>query len=365
MSETPAAAMFANQRSREDQLIAVIDIGSNSVRLVVYKGLRRNPVVFFNERVICGLGTGLRSGDALAPEPMEMALQTLQRFAHLCKDMKVDQINAIATAAVRNAANKALFVDQIREQCGFDVNVVSGEEEARYSALGVVAGFPGADGVVGDMGGGSLELVNLVDGAPQEKVSLPIGPLSLADGPTKAEASHREIVAKALAGVDWLGNGKGRPFYMVGGAWRALARLHMDATDYALTVHHSYRLAAAELAAFAHRISDQSPRSLPRARTIAAGRFDVIPLAAMILELSLIAKIFSTPILGTRSSAPLLCVSHKFAKSILSAAANFCLWNLLLPKYSCNDGNNSATRPSSAKIKSRCRVVGFLARNIP
>lgn len=287
-------------RRRSDQLVAVVDVGSNSVRLVVYKGLRRNPVVFFNERVICGLGTGLGQGAELGKGPVEMALKTLDRFAHLCNDMKVDQIHVVATAAVRNAVNRDQFVRQVHARCGFEVEVLSGEEEARFSALGALTGFPGADGIVGDMGGGSLELVNLANGEPQESISLPIGPLSLAEHPTKAKKQHRQTVKAALRGVPWLAKGRGRPFYMVGGAWRALARLHMLGTGYPLMVHHAYELGSEKMRDFAKGVSQQHPSGLAPVRTISSGRIRVLPLAAMTLELCLkVAKSSSAIVSAT------------------------------------------------------------------
>jgi exopolyphosphatase/guanosine-5'-triphosphate,3'-diphosphate pyrophosphatase len=285
-------------RRRADQLIAVVDIGSNSVRLVVYKGLRRNPVVFFNERVICGLGSGIGEGGELAKGPVEMALKTLERFAHLCADMQVDQAHAVATAAVRDAVNREMFVRQVRERCGFEVEVLSGEEEAHLSALGALTGFPGADGIVGDMGGSSLELVNLVAGEPRESVSLPIGPLRLADRPSRAMKQHRQTVKMALNKVAWLAQGQDRPFYMVGGAWRALARLHMLGSDYPLMVHHAYELSSQTMRNFAKGISRQHPSNLGSVRTISSSRMRVLPLVAMTLELCLKAAISSRAIVS-------------------------------------------------------------------
>ncbi len=283
MIESPTLGAATKARPRSEQLIAIMDIGSNSVRLVVYKGLRRNPLVFFNERVLCGLGAGVSESGRLADAPMALALDTLQRFAHLSDDMAVDQVVAVATAAVRNAANGEDFVAQVLAASGISVEIITGEDEARYSALGVLNSIPGADGIVGDLGGGSLELVNLIGAEPRERVTLPIGPLSLAEEPGEVTDQHRRQVEASLAGVSWLRQGKGRPFYLVGGSWRALARLYMHQIDYPLTVLHAYELGRQEMAAFARQIASRHPEDLLSVKAVTNRRVDVLPLAAMTL----------------------------------------------------------------------------------
>ena len=143
-------------RKTDQRLIAVIDIGSNSVRLVIYRGLKRTPDIIFNERVLSGLGAGLSTTGQMTEEAMNSALNALARFAVLCRDMEVDEIDPVATSAVRDAKNGPWFVKEIQNRCKFKVNVISGRDEARLSAYGILSGFPGADGLVGDLGGGSF-----------------------------------------------------------------------------------------------------------------------------------------------------------------------------------------------------------------
>src|SRR5438552_8081438 len=141
--------------------VAVIDIGSNSVRLVVYEGLTRSPTPIFNEKVLCGLGRAVHSTGLLAPDAVEKALAALRRFRILCDRIEVPKRFAIATAACREADNGAEFIRQAKRICGSEIEVISGKREAELSALGDVSGFHRPDGIVGDLGGGSLELTDV------------------------------------------------------------------------------------------------------------------------------------------------------------------------------------------------------------
>ncbi len=144
--------------------VAVIDVGSNSVRLVVYDAARRVPMPVFNEKVLCGLGRGIDSTGWLDPEGVTMALDALQRFAVLTDSMGVDDLTVIATAAVREAEDGGAFVDAVEQRCGLKIQPIPGEEEARLSALGVLSAIPEADGLVGDLGGASFEVVRVGGG---------------------------------------------------------------------------------------------------------------------------------------------------------------------------------------------------------
>lgn len=259
---------------------AVLDIGSNSVRLVVYDRLERVPVALFNEKALCGLGRGIEASGGLDPAAMADALATVKRFAALARAMQVATLDAVATAAVRDAENGPAFVEELERECAIDVRVVSGQEEARLSALGVLSGIPSADGVMGDLGGGSLELVPVRDGVSAEGATLPIGPLRLgAAKPGKA----RDAIDEALAGVPWLGEAAGRELYIVGGAWRALGRVHMAREGYPLHVLHGYGVAAGEMEQLALLIANLGKESVKRIEGVPKERLDILPLAALTL----------------------------------------------------------------------------------
>ncbi|HUN50691.1 MAG TPA: Ppx/GppA family phosphatase [Candidatus Sulfotelmatobacter sp.] len=264
-----------------DHSLAVIDIGSNSVRLVVFEGPPRAPVPKFNEKVLCGLGRGLSESSRLNEPGVEQAFETMRRFVALIGRMGVAEVQAVATAAVRDAENGGVFVAELERRSGLKVRILSGTEEARFSALGVLSGIPDADGVVGDLGGGSLELIEVAPGKPGQSVTLPLGPFRLQALP---EAARRDHVDAALASAPWLGKMRGRKLYLVGGAWRTIARIHMAQANYPVHIIHHYRIGAAQADEITRLLSRQSKESLLRIEGISRRRLDVLPLAALTLR---------------------------------------------------------------------------------
>jgi exopolyphosphatase/guanosine-5'-triphosphate,3'-diphosphate pyrophosphatase len=265
----------------QDHSVAVIDIGSNSVRLVVFEGPARAPVPKFNEKVLCGLGRGLAETGRLNEAGVEQAFETMRRFVALIGRMGVADVQAVATAAVRDAENGAAFVAELERRSGVRVRVLSGVEEARFSALGVVSGIPDADGVVGDLGGGSLELVEVAPGKPGQSVTLPLGPFLLQ---ALSEEARRDHIDAVLEATPWLGKMRGRKLYVVGGAWRAIARIHMAHTNYPVHIIHHYRISATEADEITRLLGRQSKESLVRIEGISRRRLDVLPLAALTLR---------------------------------------------------------------------------------
>ncbi len=269
-----------NRRHR----FAVIDIGSNSVRLVVYEGSGRFPQVLFNEKVLCGLGRGVGETGVLAEESQVMALRTLKRFSYLIDKMKVDEVRAVATAAMRDARNGAEFVERIHEHCKIPVEIISGNEEARFSGLGVLCGIPDAEGIVGDLGGSSLELVEVGQGQVFETVTMPVGPLRLMDHFNNNPAKARKIIENSLSALDWVQTGKGKSFFAVGGAWRALARVHMTQTKYPLHILHNYIIERDDMLSLCATVQKMDPKEIAALPGVPSKRADILPLAALIAE---------------------------------------------------------------------------------
>ena len=269
--------------------VAVVDIGSNSVRLVVYDGLRRSPSPVFNEKILCGLGKGVAITGRLGDGAVARALAALRRFRTLAKQIGVKQVFAVATAAAREASNGEQFIEQAEEAVGVGINVLTGKEEARYAALGVIAGIPEADGVVGDLGGGSLELIDVYEGKLRDGITLPIGPLRLMDMSGNSIARAKEIVDEYLGKTNILEKLTGRTFYMVGGTWRNLARLHMGHNHYPLHVLHHYRMSRQQAIGVADLVSGLSSSSLKDVRQVSRSRSDTLPYGALVLE-RLLAK---------------------------------------------------------------------------
>ncbi|MFI4986543.1 MAG: Ppx/GppA family phosphatase [Alphaproteobacteria bacterium] len=265
--------------------IGVIDVGSNSIRLVVYERLARSPWPIFNERVLCGLGRGLQRSGRLNPEGRARALENLTRFTLLARHMGVRRVDILATAAVRDASDGAAFVAEAERRCKAKIRVVSGQEEARLSALGVLSGMPQADGIMGDLGGGSLELVALDKGVIGEQTTLPLGPLRIMEMAEDEPKRARPMVEAALGELKWLAKCQGRSFYAVGGAWRAIARVHMEHARYPLHVIHHYRVAREEMIDFCRVITGLSRKSLEgMTSSVSRKRLETLPHAALVLH---------------------------------------------------------------------------------
>ena len=261
---------------------AVIDIGSNSVRLVVYRLEGRAIWTVFNEKVLAGLGRDLAKTGRLAPDGVIQTLQALKRFRAVLEAVNPAETFVVATAAAREAVDGQDFIDRVRDETGFVVRVLSGEEEAHYAAVGVLAGAPDAEGVVGDLGGASLELVRLSATGAGRGVTLPLGPFSLStaggfDGERVRRLSRERI---ATVAADF----KTDTFHAVGGAWRNLALLHMRLSGYPLHVVHQYEIGAAEALDAARLVAHQSKSSLERIEGMSKKRSETLPYAAVVLE---------------------------------------------------------------------------------
>ena len=265
--------------------VAVIDIGSNSVRLVVYESLTRSLVTLFNEKTLCGLGREVQTTGLLAPDAVAKALTSLRRFRALCRVMKVGRVYAIATAACRDATNGPDFIAKAERICGVKIEILSGPREAKLSALGVISGIHKPDGIVGDLGGGSLELIDVQGNRIRSGVTLPLGSLALQDLSHKSLKRAERIVRNDLSDVAQLKAGRGRTFYAVGGTWRALARIHIVQSGYPLRVMHGYSIPAPDALDFARRLRRLAAANmLADIEVVADARRPLLTYAALVLE---------------------------------------------------------------------------------
>ena len=265
--------------------VAVIDIGSNSVRLVVYEKMARSLITIFNEKTLCGLGREVQTTGLLAPDAVAKALTSLKRFRALCRVMKVGRVYAIATAACRDSTNGPDFIARAERICGVGIDILSGPREAKLSALGVVSGIHKPDGIVGDLGGGSLELIDVRGNRVRSGVTLPLGSLALQDLSHKSLKRAERIVRSELSGVVALKAGRGRAFYAVGGTWRALARIHIIQSEYPLRVMHGYSIPAADALDFAQRLRRLvAANMLANIEVVADARRPLLAYAALVLE---------------------------------------------------------------------------------
>ena len=280
---TLAAPGLADYEGRS----AVIDIGSNSVRMVAYDRGSRSLEPIFNEKAMSGLGQDIFSTGKLHPEGKVSALKILLRFRAIADSMGIGHLRAVATAAVREASDGPEFVREASDAAGVDIHVIPGEEEARLSALGVLCGIPDADGVIADLGGGSLELANVRDGAVHGGISLPLGPLALGDliGGKKEAAYIKDLLVQVKSG-----GATGRTLYLVGGAWRSLAKHDLLTKTYPINIIHQYALSAGEASKTAKAVASLSGVGLGVLTSVSQRRRQTLPYAARVL-LALIAKL--------------------------------------------------------------------------
>ena len=264
--------------------VAVIDIGSNSVRLVVYEGLTRSPTPLFNEKAMCGLGREVQSTRLLPVDAVEQALSALKRYRAICDTMGAKKVLAIATAACRDAKNGRDFIALAERSIRMEIEILSGGREAELTALGVISGVHHADGVVGDLGGGSLELVDVHGTRARRGLTRPLGGLALADISSKSLKKAEKFVKKTLGDLPMLRGCDDRTFYAVGGTWRALARLHMWQTGYPLRVMHGYAIRADDALEFVRLVHRVDVDTLSNIEVVANARRPLLGYAALVLE---------------------------------------------------------------------------------
>ncbi len=339
MARTLKSVLKAQGRLRKLTPVGIIDIGSNSVRLVVYEGLSRSPTPLFNEKILCGLGSNLASTGRLDDFAVERALKALRRFRLLAQQAGADDIHTLATAAAREADNGPEFIETAEQILGRPVHVLTGAEEAHYAALGIQCGFIKPHGVVADMGGGSVELTG-ISGEPTGKgVTLPLGGLRLKDVTNDNVIAARKLVRAALKGNEVLKEAKGGTFYAVGGTWRAIGRLHMARVKYPLTVMHHYELTAKEARKLCSRLTGKNGASIRGSDAVSSNRRDLMPFGAVLLsEIMAVMKperiVFSA--LGVREGYLYSLLPEKVQSNdpLLTAAEEFAVLRARSPVHS-------------------------------
>lgn len=275
--------LFDDPSSRHLKRVGVVDVGSNSVRLVVFDGAARSPAYFYNEKIMCALGAGLAKTGRLNPEGRQRALEAIRRFQMLGKGMETGPLTAVATAAVREAEDGPEFCREIEEQTGLRVFTIDGREEARLSAQGVLLGWPGSYGLVCDIGGSSMELAEIEDGLVGNRISSNLGPFKLRD--LKGGRKARKVLIEASVGSmrEALGPQKNRLF-LVGGSWRAIAKIDMYRRGYPLQVLHEYRMTAKAVRETAKFIQKSDLEQLRVDTGLSSSRMSLVPFAAEVLR---------------------------------------------------------------------------------
>lgn len=290
MSFTPPASLDLNAGDTARAQLArvgVIDIGSNSVRMVVFDGMARTPAYFFNEKALCGLGRDLPQTGRLHEEGRESALRVLRRFAALARSMDLTALSAVATAAVREAEDGPDFVAQVRRETGMVIHVATGAEEATLSAQGVLLGWPEAEGLVCDIGGSSMELAHLAEGRIGNVATSALGPLALRVHQGKARAAH---ITHEIAALRRAVPAAPTRLFLVGGSWRALAQVDMARRAYPLGVLHEYTQLASDLGEtldWVRQVDTEKLREI--APGVSSARIALMPEAVEVLQALLAA----------------------------------------------------------------------------
>ncbi len=266
---------------RRTMPVAIVDIGSNSVRLVVYEGESRTAATVQNEKSICGIGRDMVSSGRLHPEGMSEALEALARFRLIADGLNVPVREAVATAAARDASNGAEFIARAERAWGSPIRILAGEDEARIAAEGVIAGIPDADGLAADLGGGSLDMVGVKGGKTSGAHTLPFGPLRLMDQSKGDPDKARDIVDKGLKGLPDL---NANALYAVGGIWRSFARVDMEEHHYPLHVLQQYTIPRGRALRLCKVLAGLSRDSIRKIKVVSKRRADSLPYGAVVLE---------------------------------------------------------------------------------
>ena len=275
--------LFTGANARGLDRVGVVDIGSNSVRMVVFDGAARSPAYFFNEKIMCALGDGLSETGRLNPTGRTRAMRAIHRFQKLAHSMGAAPLTAVATAAVREATDGPEFCEEVRRETGLSIHVIDGREEARLSAQGVLLGWPNAEGMICDIGGSSMELAEISAGQVGARLTSALGPLKLKGmkGGKKAIKAHvREIIEGLAQELP----PKGGRLFLVGGSWRAVARINMARTNYPLTVLHEYRMDRKSVLATSEWIKTQVPGELRAQTGTSSNRMALVPDALIVLK---------------------------------------------------------------------------------
>ncbi|AXC51205.1 Ppx/GppA family phosphatase [Paracoccus suum] len=277
------ANLLLDPSARALSRVGVVDVGSNSIRMVVFDGAARSPAYFYNEKVMAGLGAGLSTSGRLNPEGVVRGLAALRRFATLADGMGLAPLTCVATAAVRDAEDGPAFREQVEAETGLKLIVIDGEEEARLSAQGVLLGWPDAKGLVCDIGGNSMELAEVEGGKIGRRVSSPLGPFRLQQV-KGGKAGLRKYIKEVLEDLASKMGTDYERIYLVGGSWRAIARLDMERRNYPMTVLHEYRMSPDDIAATVKVIADTQISNLKGKSGISNSRLELVPLAAEVLR---------------------------------------------------------------------------------
>ena len=264
--------------------IGIIDIGSNSIRLVVFDGPKRSPLYLYNEKVFFRLGLQSFGKKAFDNATLKAVSRIINRYVAICRNMEINKIIMFGTSALREASNANILIETIRKKTNIGVEVISGEKEAFYAAQGILLGFPNAEGIICDLGGNSVEFANICKRVIAECNSTLLGPLAITKLEKKIEDIDRYIRKQLLGAVN-ANTAKDKQFFLIGGSWRAIAKIHMQRTQYPLKIIQGYKVKSKKIKKTLEFIQDSSFITKYDEINISADRLELLPLSARLLEI--------------------------------------------------------------------------------
>ncbi|MCI5049704.1 MAG: Ppx/GppA family phosphatase [Rickettsiales bacterium] len=246
-------ALFPQNVTSHEYAKAVIDIGSNSVRMVVYHAICRVPIPSFNEKYYCELGRSIEETGKLYEPGVKKAKAALARFKLMAERMGISDITIIATAAMRDASDGQNFIDEIEAELGLNIQLISGEREAELAAKGIMASVYHPKGICADLGGGSVELALVEDHSIMKQESLPIGGLRLANRFANDTEALRAHIQEVIGAQKWIT--KQPTVYAIGGSFRSIAKMFIKQQQYPLPILHEFTMNDRQLARIAEHFS--------------------------------------------------------------------------------------------------------------
>ena len=267
--------------------IGIIDIGSNSIRLVVFDGPKRSPLYLYNEKVFYRLGQNSLGGQNFTDKILAEVTNIIDRFVTISRNMKAVKIIAFGTSALREANNSTDLIKMIFNRTAINVEIISGEAEAEYAAKGILLGFPNAFGAICDLGGNSVEFGTIFEGKVINCKTALLGPLALNKlfGIKKDAKSHMKAVIDSLNIIQQ--NDLRKKLFLIGGSWRAIAKFHMELTEYPLKIIQGYKIKAKELKKTLSLINSGLGKKKLLMTNIPNERLELLPYSANLLEIIL------------------------------------------------------------------------------
>lgn len=263
--------------------LAVIDIGSNSMRVLIVKVTNGKNYEFVDElKSIVRLGRGMTAEGAISEEKIKLAIIALSHFKRLCDSNNVTEIVAVATEAVRKASNQMEFIDRAKKEIGIDIRVLSGSEEAYFDYLAVVNSIDINSALLMDIGGSSTEFILVEDRKMKESISIPMGAITLTDrfmsikgGNQKKIKELESFLVSNFDKISWLKKANGLPLIGVGGSHRTIGKIHRNKINYPFNNPHNYVISSKDVMGIYSFLKTMEISQYKKVRGISRDRADI------------------------------------------------------------------------------------------